>query len=101
MITLDIDPVAFSIGSISIAWYGIFVALAVISLVVWALVAVKRGAKVSYETVINAAIVGIPSGIIFSRLLHVVDLWDYYSIQVLLNVGKVYLFYQPFSELHE
>ena len=79
MITLDIDPVAFSIGSISIAWYGIFVALAVISLVVWALVAVKRGAKVSYETVINAAIVGIPSGIIFSRLLHVVDLWDYYS----------------------
>jgi len=28
---------------------------------------------------IVAAIVGIPSGIIFSRLLHVIDLWDYFS----------------------
>ena len=38
----------------------------------------KRGANVSYDTVISAAIVGIPSGIIISRLLHVVDFWDYF-----------------------
>jgi phosphatidylglycerol:prolipoprotein diacylglycerol transferase len=79
MIYINISPVAFHIGPFAVAWYGIMVALAVVTLVVWALVAVKRGAKVSYDTVISAALVGIPSGIIFSRLLHVIDLWDYYS----------------------
>jgi phosphatidylglycerol:prolipoprotein diacylglycerol transferase len=70
---IGINPVAFTIGSISVRWYGIFVTLAVITVVLWTLLAAKRGAKVSYETVINAAIVGIPSGIIISRLLHVID----------------------------
>ncbi len=78
MITIGIDPVAFNIGPIAVGWYGIFVALAVISLVVWALVSVKRGSGLTYNTVVNAAIVGIPSGVIFARLLHVIDLWDYY-----------------------
>jgi phosphatidylglycerol:prolipoprotein diacylglycerol transferase len=55
------------------------VALAVLTLIFWALREVRRGADLSYETVFNAALVGIPSGIIFSRLLHVIDLWDYYS----------------------
>ncbi len=40
---------------------------------------VKKGAKISYDTLFTAALVGIPSGIVFSRLLHVIDLWDYYS----------------------
>jgi phosphatidylglycerol---prolipoprotein diacylglyceryl transferase len=79
MITIDINPVAFTIGSFSVGWYGIFVALAVITLVTWALVSVKKGSGLTYNTVVNAAIVGIPSGVIFARLLHVIDLWDYYS----------------------
>jgi phosphatidylglycerol:prolipoprotein diacylglycerol transferase len=78
MISINVDPVAFTIGVISISWYGIMVALAVITLVAWALIAVKRGAKVTYDVILNAAVVGIPSGIIFSRLLHVIDFWDYY-----------------------
>jgi phosphatidylglycerol:prolipoprotein diacylglycerol transferase len=78
MIYIGVSPVAFHLGPFAVAWYGIMVALAVATLVAWALVAVKKGAKVSYDTVISAALVGIPSGIIFSRLLHVIDLWDYY-----------------------
>lgn len=78
MIYLNISPIAFTIGSISVAWYGIFVALAVLSLVLWALREVRRGADLSYDTVFSAALVGIPSGIIFSRLLHVIDKWEYY-----------------------
>lgn len=78
MIYIGIDPVAFRIGPITVAWYGIFVALAVVTLVVWALVAVRRGANLTYNTVFNAAIVGIPSGIIFARLLHVIDRWRYF-----------------------
>ncbi len=78
MFYLGVSPVAFTIGPISIAWYGIMVALAVLTLVVWALWAVKKGAGITYETVLNAAIVGIPCGVIFSRLLHVIDFWDYF-----------------------
>ena len=78
MIILNVSPIAFTIGPISIAWYGIFVALAVLSLVLWALRQVRRGADLSYDTVFSAALVGIPSGIIFSRLLHVIDKWEYY-----------------------
>ena len=79
MITISIDPVAFTIGSIEIRWYGIFIALAIAVVVLWTVREVKRGANLSYDTIFTAALVGIPSGIILSRLLHVVDLWDYYG----------------------
>ena len=85
MITVGIDPVAFHIGTIAIGWYGIMVALAVITLVTWALVSVKKGSGLTYNTVVNAAIVGIPSGVIFARVLHVVDQWDYY----MQNPGQI------------
>jgi len=74
LITISIDPVAF----LNVRWYGILVALAVLTVVLWILREVRRGANLSYDTVFTAALVGIPSGIIFSRLLHVVDRWDYY-----------------------
>jgi len=79
MINIGINPVAFTLGSMSVRWYGIMVALAVISIVLWMLREVRRGANLSYDTVLTAALVGIPSGIIISRLLHVIDLWDYYG----------------------
>jgi phosphatidylglycerol:prolipoprotein diacylglycerol transferase len=34
---------------------------------------VKKGAQISLDTVLSMALVGIPSGLIFARLLHVVD----------------------------
>lgn len=73
MIILDVSPIAFTIGAFSVRWYGIMVALAVLTLILWALREVRRGADLSYETVFNAALVGIPSGIVISRLLHVID----------------------------
>ncbi len=75
MIEIGIDPVAF----LSIRWYGIFIALAIILIILWLAWQVRRGANLSYETVFTAALVGIPSGIVLARLLHVIDLWDYYS----------------------
>lgn len=71
--TIGIDPVAFTIGSVSVRWYGIMVALAVLAIVLWMLWQVKKGAKLSNDTIFMAAIIGIPSGIIVSRLLHVID----------------------------
>ncbi len=75
MITIGIDPVAF----LGVRWYGVFVALAVVVLVLWLLREARSGAKLSYNAIFTAVLVGIPSGIVFSRLLHVVDRWSYYS----------------------
>jgi len=85
MITININPVAFHIGNIAVGWYGIMVALAVITLVTWALVSVKKGSGLTYNIVVNGAIVGIPSGVIFARVLHVIDQWDYY----MQNPGQI------------
>jgi len=79
LIEIGINPIAFSIGSFSVRWYGIMVALAVLVVVLWLFWEIRKGAKISYDTLFTAALVGIPSGIIFSRILHVIDLWDYYS----------------------
>jgi len=75
LITINIDPVAF----LNVRWYGIFIALAIIVIILWLVWQVRRGANLSYETIFTAALVGIPSGIVISRLLHVIDLWDHYS----------------------
>jgi len=69
MINIDIDPVAF----LSIRWYGIAVALAIIVIILWLEWQVRKGANLSHETIFTAALVGIPSGMVFSRLLHVID----------------------------
>ncbi len=85
MITISIDPVAFTIGSIEVRWYGIFVALAIAVVALWIVREVKKGANISYDTVFTAALVGIPSGVVFARLLHVIDGWEYYS----QNLGQI------------
>ena len=75
MIEINIDPVAFLI----VRWYGIMVTLAILVIVLWVAWQIKKGARISYDTFFMAAIVGIPSGVVISRLLHVIDLWKYYS----------------------
>jgi len=87
MITLGIDPVAFTIGSVEVRWYGIMIALAVLTVVLWTVREVRKGAKISYDTLFTAALVGIPSGVILSRLLHVIDGWDYYILNPGLIIG--------------
>ncbi len=87
MININIDPVAISIGPISISWYGIMVDLAVVTIILWLIREVKRGAEFTFDTAITAAVVGIPSGVVFSRLLHILDHWDYYSVHLNELVG--------------
>jgi phosphatidylglycerol:prolipoprotein diacylglycerol transferase len=79
MFYINVSPVAFTIGPVSVAWYGIMVALAVMTVVTWALVMTRREPGIKSEVVINAALVGIPSGVVFSRLFHVADHWSYFS----------------------
>jgi phosphatidylglycerol:prolipoprotein diacylglycerol transferase len=75
MIEISVDRIAFTIGPIVVGWYGIMVALAVITVVTWGLVSIKKDSRLTADLVVNAALVGIPSGVIFSRLMHVIDYW--------------------------
>ena len=70
---ISVDPVAFTIGPLSIRWYGIFIALAIVWIVVWMIWQKRRGEKFTYDIIFTGALVGIPSGVIISRLLHVLD----------------------------
>jgi phosphatidylglycerol:prolipoprotein diacylglycerol transferase len=76
MLTISIDPVAFTIGSLTIRWYGIMVAVAVVA----ALGLTSREAKrLSLSQDIYALFLwGIIGGFIGGRLAHVIDYWDYY-----------------------
>ncbi len=73
MINFDVSPIAFQIGTFIVRWYGLFLSLAVVWLIFWMYWQVRKGAKISLDTVLMMALVGIPSGIIFARLMHVAD----------------------------
>jgi len=49
------------------------VALAIVVIVLWMLWEVRKGANLSYDTILTGALVGIPSGVVISKLLHVID----------------------------
>jgi phosphatidylglycerol---prolipoprotein diacylglyceryl transferase len=85
MITVGIDPILFHLGPIEVGWYGIMVTLAVITIVTWALLNIRKDKHITTDMMINAALVGIPSGIVGARLMHVIDKWDFY----IQNPGRI------------
>ena len=70
MININISPV---VPFLNVRWYGVMIALAILFLVLWMVWQVRKGAKLSHDTVMMAALIAIPSGIIVSKLLHVID----------------------------
>jgi phosphatidylglycerol:prolipoprotein diacylglycerol transferase len=87
LITIGINPIAFTIGEISVRWYGVMVALAVVVLILWMVWQIRRGADISYDSLLTVALIAIPSGIIISRLLHIIDLWGFYMANPGLLLG--------------
>ncbi len=77
MIHIGVDPVAFSLGMLEIRWYGIMVVLAIISILAVSLLEAKR-LQVEQDHIYNLAIFAVIGGIIFARLIHIIDRLDYY-----------------------
>ena len=77
MLIIGIDPVAFSIGPLTVRWYGIMVALAVIALLVITFREMRR-LGLSGDILYGLFPCGIVGAVIGARLLHVVDYWGYY-----------------------
>jgi phosphatidylglycerol:prolipoprotein diacylglycerol transferase len=84
-IFVNIDPELFHLGPITIGWYGLMVTLAVITIVTWAILNARKDKRITTDMAINAALAGIPSGIIGARLMHVIDHLDFY----IHNPGRI------------
>jgi phosphatidylglycerol:prolipoprotein diacylglycerol transferase len=55
------------------------VALAIVTLVLWMVRETKRTVGFSYEPVLTGALIALPSGLLVSKLLHVIDHWEFYA----------------------
>ena len=76
MITINIDPVAFSLGHFAIRWYGLIVALAIaVGVAVSRKQAARRGLK--DNDLLDAVAWVVLAGLIGARLFHVLDHWDH------------------------
>lgn len=89
MISIGIPPILFSLGPFSISWHGLLMVVG-IGIGVWlpARLAAKEG--LSADRLYNMAPWAILGGILGTRLVHVLDYWDYYSS----NPGAILAFWQ-------
>ena len=75
---LNINPIAFSIGSINIYWYGIIIAFAIIlGLVVAKMIDGRYGIR--YDNVEEFILWTVPIGVICARLYYVAFSWKSYE----------------------
>ncbi len=76
MLTISVNPVAFTIGSLQVRWYGIMVAIAVVSvLVVMFREAKRRGITQDIYSLFFSCIVG---GLIGGRLAYIIYDWPHF-----------------------
>lgn len=78
MSTLLIDPVAFSIGSLTVHWYGIILGLGALA---GLLLAIQEGKRfgIPQEFFMDLLLLGVPSAIIAARIYYVAFKWDDYK----------------------
>lgn len=91
-----IDPIAFSIGPISVHWYGIIFGTAILAALYWGLYESKRiGLDPEFMTEVATWLV--PSGIIGARLYEVFILqWDWYR----QNPGEILAIWRGGLAIH-
>ena len=75
---LQINPIAFSLGPLTVHWYGIFIALAFLAGLIVASHEAKRN-NLNPEIIIDMILWMFPFIIIGLRLYFVIFNWDYYS----------------------
>lgn len=79
MFTISVNPVAFQIGTLEVRWYGIIVAIAVGAMILWMIRQIDKNKKsLPVAPDIAIAPVGVISGVIGAKLVHVFERIDYY-----------------------
>lgn len=83
------DPIAFEIFSISVRWYGIFIAT---GMVLGTLLAIRESRRIGFDEdeLINLLLFAIPIAIIGARLYYVIFEWQYYQwdIMKIINIRE-------------
>lgn len=74
---LSIDPVAFSLGPISVHWYGMILGLGALA---GLLLAIQEGKRfgLTPDFFLDLLLYGVPSAIIAARIYYVAFKWDYF-----------------------
>ena len=76
MFTISIDPVAFTIGSLTVRWYGIMVGIAVASLLV---IMLREAKKLGItRDIYSISFWGIIGGLIGARLAYIIYDWEHF-----------------------
>ncbi len=82
---IGIDPIIVKIGPISLGWYGLMATLGVISVVAWVVWQNRTKKILNQDNIYTVAVIGIISGLVFSKVLHLIDQFDFY----LHNPGRI------------
>lgn len=75
---MTINPVAFSIGSFQVYWYGVIIGVGFVLALIFALRNLKRFG-IDRSGFIDCVLVGLICGVVGARLYYVLFRWDYYS----------------------
>ncbi len=82
----EVNSVAFSIGSLTIAWYALIITLGMISAVAYTIFRAK-GIGIKSDDIIDYALALIPTGIVGARLYYVLAEIDrYHSFKDVINI---------------
>jgi len=84
-IHIDLNPELFSIGSLSVHWYGIITALAFL-VVVGGIIKNTSKFDLIQDDLIDMVLITVPAGILGARLFYVFMNWGYYSA----NLNEIY-----------
>lgn len=77
MFTIDINPTIFHLGFYELRWYGVMVVLAVIAILGISWREAKR-VGIQEDHIFSLGVWAIISGVVFSRVVHLIDHWQYY-----------------------
>ena len=77
-LSMQVNPVAFSIGSFNVYWYGILIGCGFMLALLFALKSLKRFG-IDRDGYIDCVLIGLVGGIVGARLYYVIFRWDYYA----------------------
>mgnify|MGYP000142369962 CR=1 FL=1 len=86
---LNLDPVAFSIGPISVRWYGIFMAVSILLGMIY-LINEGKNRGVDEDDLYNVVLLVVICGVIGARLMFVLTNYPGWFIHDPLQVLKIY-----------
>ncbi|MBW5448995.1 prolipoprotein diacylglyceryl transferase [Cohnella sp. CFH 77786] len=77
MLPLSLDPIAFTLGPLTVHWYGIILGLGALA---GLLLAIQEGKRfgITPDFFLDLLLYGVPSAIVGARLYYVLFKWDYY-----------------------